>query len=436
MNEQQIETCRTIHHNILFEMSNYCESEIFTYCSLEDLGAFFFNRLLTTVRGATKDLVKSVIRTIDNQSTTYESDTDYYVALCKHMHYKSVPKVIYIKLLRSYVNIFKIKYKRAIHEITAQITSINASLDLIPNQIKTILNTSNLEKKFTKDITPFEEQLYSLNRKCKDLRTQKEMIQFCQQYITDSLLEYCDFQDNTVSLQVLRKKAIDYAKGYGELSAAFWYYDEVISITLSHMHSPFRIFYIIKLYKFQDIIYKKAYSAEYRKDKDAVWAECKKESDDLPKTNELHYLKENSAEEYLEKLKILVSKYNVLKSLNDDISESICLHHRKEILLEALAIFQEGRFRLFNNIIPIQLEGMFGDFLKDTTTFRRFTDISIYSNAVLREKIQYLRNLKVQMYPEAILYFNFYFNNSVRNIIAHGNFSDIFANPIQAEIFS
>lgn len=436
MNEQQIETCKTVYHNILFEMPNYCEAQIFTYSSLEDLGSFFFNRLVTTIPGATEDLVKFVIKAIEHRRTAYESDADYYLTLCKHMHYESVPKGIYIKLLRSFVNLFRIKYKKAIEEITFQIAIINASLNPIPNQIKTVSNTSNLEKKFNKDITSVEEQLYLLNRECKDLRTQKEMLQFCQQYITDSLMEFCDFQDSTISLQVLREKALEYAKGYGQLSQVFSYYDEVISLTLSNVRSPFRIFYIVKQYKFIDIIRKKAYSAEYKEDKDVVWAECKKEIDELPKTDELYYLKENNAEEYLEKLKILVSKYDVLMLLNADILASVCLSHRKEILLEALSIFQQERFGLFNNIIPIQLEGMFGDFLKDTTTFRRFTDMNVYPNAVLRDKIQNLRNLKVQLYPEAVLYFNFYFNNNVRNVIAHGNFNHIFSNPMQAEIFS
>ena len=73
--------------------------------------------------------------------------------------------------------------------------------------------------------------------------------------------------------------------------------------------------------------------------------------------------------------------------------------------------------------------------LKTLQSFRRFTDMNVYPNAVLRDKIQYLRDIKAQMYTEAILYNNFYFNNSVRNVIAHGNFNHIFANPIQAEIF-
>lgn len=79
---------------------------------------------------------------------------------------------------------------------------------------------------------------------------------------------------------------------------------------------------------------------------------------------------------------------------------------------------------------------MFADFLKDTTIFRRFTRLELYAGAVLREKIKYLQDVNSDIYPEAVEYFMFYFNNIIRNKVAHGNYKSIFKDSTQAEIFA
>lgn len=90
---------------------------------------------------------------------------------------------------------------------------------------------------------------------------------------------------------------------------------------------------------------------------------------------------------------------------------------------QSIALFESQDFDLFNNIIPIQLEGLFGDYLKDGSVFYRFTNLNTYPKAVLREKITHIKNLGLDVFPEAVLYFDFYFNNLIRNKIAHGNYT-------------
>jgi hypothetical protein len=91
---------------------------------------------------------------------------------------------------------------------------------------------------------------------------------------------------------------------------------------------------------------------------------------------------------------------------------------------------------MFNHVVPIQIEGMFADYLMDSTTFRRFTKLEMYTSAVLQEKIQYLLDIGDEIYTEVVEYFMYYFNNIIRNKIAHGNYRSIFKDVIDAEIFS
>ncbi len=119
----------------------------------------------------------------------------------------------------------------------------------------------------------------------------------------------------------------------------------------------------------------------------------------------------------------LIHKYDVATQLKEKINNCVSIGDRKLILLKAISLFENGDFDLFNNIIPIQLEGLFGDYLKDGSVFYRFKNLNTYPKAVLREKITYIKNLGLDVFPEAVLYYNFYFNNLIRNKIAHGNYT-------------
>lgn len=118
------------------------------------------------------------------------------------------------------------------------------------------------------------------------------------------------------------------------------------------------------------------------------------------------------------------------------IEESVCLRNRRDILNKCLDLYENSDFEMFNHVVPIQIEGMFADYLMDSTTFRRFTKLEMYTSAVLQEKIQYLLDIGDEIYTEVVEYFMYYFNNIIRNKIAHGNYRSIFKDTTDAEIFS
>ena len=119
------------------------------------------------------------------------------------------------------------------------------------------------------------------------------------------------------------------------------------------------------------------------------------------------------------------------------LTSSICLRSRKNILLKALELYKLGEFEVFNNIIPIQIEGMFEDYLLDSTIFIRFSKMDIYLNAVLKDKIRHLQEIKDNIiYPEVVEYFMYYFNNMIRNKVAHGKYKGNQNQKIIDEIFS
>ena len=61
--------------------------------------------------------------------------------------------------------------------------------------------------------------------------------------------------------------------------------------------------------------------------------------------------------------------------------------------------------------------------------------MDIYTNAVLKDKIKLLEDHNCNIYPEAIEYFKFYFNNLIRNKIAHGKYSST-STSLDSSIFA
>ena len=64
----------------------------------------------------------------------------------------------------------------------------------------------------------------------------------------------------------------------------------------------------------------------------------------------------------------MILDYRLLVELQDKLESSVCLRERKRVLLKAVELYKQGEYEVFNNILPIQIEGMFADYLQDTTT--------------------------------------------------------------------
>ena len=160
----------------------------------------------------------------------------------------------------------------------------------------------------------------------------------------------------------------------------------------------------------------------YTKSADEAIEDYKNYIQQIPKIDDLQSYKSSNPVIYNTALEQLISDYKLLEELTDKLESSVCLRERKSILLKAVDLYKQGEYEVFNNILPVQIEGMFADYLQDTTTFLRFSKMDIYSNAVLKEKIRHLQEVKSDIYPEAVEYFMYYFNNMIRNKIAHGRY--------------
>ena len=77
------------------------------------------------------------------------------------------------------------------------------------------------------------------------------------------------------------------------------------------------------------------------------------------------------------------------------------------------------------NLLPIQIEGLYFDLLESSTIYNCIDKVELFDSLLgkeLVEKIQFGADHGLNLDFETFSYFKYYFNNVIRNTIAHGNY--------------
>lgn len=434
--DEKQKICDNIFQYITKKLGDWIDNQIFAKTSMENLGELYYNHILNEVENADTLLLNAVITTLKSRNVEYTTQEDYYIALCKILHFNKLPSEVWTDVEREYDEIFvqkygviTQKYQAEINKIDTELTQTKASADAIKNATPSY--------SFMRDISTEEQELYELSLKCNSLRTRKEMLMFVMNYVTSKLSDFCDIQDIQSVDMAKKQETLKLSKeDTYSASDSFLSYRNNVDIAEDDLDRPYALFFKVKIY----IIVEKAqkqyhYSCYTKSDRKAI-DEYKNYIEKIPKIDDLHTHKCSSPESYNIDLEKLISDYRLLEELKDMLQSSVCLEKRKSILLKAIQLYEQGEYEVFNNILPIQIEGMFADYLQDTTTFLRFSKMEIYSNAVLKDKIRQLQEVKSDIYPETVEYFMYYFNNMIRNMVAHGRYKGNPEERVQDKIFA
>ena len=436
MNEFDKKICDNIREYIVGQLKECTGDEVFTKMSIRDLGEFYYNKVLDNIEDSTEKLLQIVIQFMLRKRIDINGKDDFYIALCKIINIKKLPQQVLIEVEKEYNEIFVQKYNAFTRKADMAKSKINTQLRDIQAKTNSIKNASP-NYSLMRDLSSDEFRLLEYSNECNLLRTRKEMIEFVKQYSTSKLMGFCNSHDAACILQANKREAIKLAcNDEYDVAFSFSFYKEIIEIAQDDIDRPYALFYKIKFYTATEKARELFHRLTYITSEEEQIKKCKSFLSKIPKIDDIHLQKENNHVEYLHSLKKFINDYDIINSLTVLINKSICLRDRKDILRKCLGLFNTREYELFDSIVPIQIEGMFADFLLDTTTFMRFTKMDIYNNFVLKEKIKYLQDTSCDIYPEAVEYFMFYFNNIVRNKIAHGSNKSIFKDSTQAEIFA
>lgn len=431
------ELLRTIYRFIISELK-FTEEDfnIINLKNISEVGEFFANITTRNVQNASFNDIKEVLKKVDNIERGFESDKEFYIVFAKFLGYFNPPRNTYIQILREYIKLHK-AFSEIMDVIDQKIEKINEKLQQQKDEQERIINRSNFERRFKKDLKQYEVQLINSYQKCNDLTTEKEMLSFSKENLMQQFGVLKNKDTTSLILPYLKKVTLDLVrkKDMG-VEEPFDYYYQMLEITKSNIENYFKIFFKVKLYKFIEDHNKDLYSKSHSMPIDEAITEYQKNINGMPEINVLSAEKEDNPSKYKRKLKDLVSQNNVVEYIKNSLETSYCIKDRESILKKAFDLYDQEQFDIFNNIVPVQLEGIFSDYLKDVTTFDRFSDLNLYENSVLRKKIEHLQGVNSGIYTEAVLYFYYYFNNRIRNVIAHGNYDLLCQDKETEEIFA
>ena len=430
---------QSLYKNIMLFISEildeWIDDQIFQQKSLKELGELFYQKIILEVENATVELINESIKRYTPRGKKCCTQEEYYIALCEILHYKKVPSEVLSEVEKEYDEIFVQKYGSVTQKYRSEKKRIDNELNQTKNTANAIKNASP-SYSLLRDISTDEQKLYELAAKCNSLRTRKEMISFALEYVTSRLSEFCDIDDPQNVNMAKKAETIKLSKEDSySVDVAFSSYRDYVDIVEDDLDRPYALFYKVKIYTIIEEARKK-YHSSYAKTDEATIAEFKEYIKNIPKIDELHSFKTSNLDAYNSALDHLFENYNLMDGLLNNLESSICLRERKNIILKAIDLFRQCEYELFNSIIPIQMEGMFTDYLQETTVFLRFSKMNLYLDDVLKDKIRHLQEVKSDIYPEAVEYFMYYFNNLIRNRIAHGKYKGYSDNKIQDEIYA
>lgn len=362
--------------------------------------------------------------------------SDFYISLCKIIGIKELPKDKIFIVQQEYDKIFVQMYGTVLQKINVEISTIDAALLSLKDRIK-LVQSKKPSFSFVRDLATEENLLLNYHTECNELRTRKEMLLYSKQNMDKQLSDFCTLGEQQSIRGALQVLALNLSKDL-EMDASFKFspYKDILEIAEDNIDRPYALFFKVKMYTAIDALHKNWYYSSYTKSEEERVADLNFAKDKIPSIDKLHSLKNTDSQLYLNTIKRFIIEHDVVNKLSMLLEKSICLRERREVLLKSVELYKSSDFVVFNHIIPLQIEGMFGDFLKDCTTFNRFSSMTIYINDVLKDKIQHLQDLQIDIYPEVIEYFMYYFNNIIRNRIAHGNYKALFNCNIATEIFA
>lgn len=415
--------CVQISHFIHYELSDWIDLAVFTQNSFEDLGELYYQHILSHVDMASIDLINRVVKADSPKSFIFEQQADYYTALCKLMRLKSLPSAVFPSMQQKFNSIFVQLYTQAKQTYISKINQINSQL-LLAKQQSNSIKQATPSLSFLRDLTSDEDTLLKACSDCNMLRTRKEMLEFGMNYVDTKLFEFCDINDPQKITETLSYETLKICKTSSpNIDFIFSPYQDYLDLLLDDINRSYLIFFKIKVYTIIDNGRSRCRQLFYTKSENDAVLEYKNYLSKIPKFDVLNQQKATAPSDYNNSLAQIVSDYSLINELKENINKCVTLRHRKNLLSKAVTLFEEAEYDIFNNFVPLQIEGAFADFLTDATTFTRFTHMDIYTNAVLKDKIKLLEDHNSNIYPEAIEYFKFYFNNLIRNKIAHGKYS-------------
>ena len=414
-----------IFNHICYELPTLYEKRIFKVTSFERLGKLYYEYIQSSIGCATDDIIREVIRAMSSLDSEFAEQRDYWLALTDLVHVKALPRDVYTKVKKEYNTVYRPNYQNVKKKYEAILASLTSEISQLENEREGIKKKLQKNRAVTYDITLDEDRYRTVCSEHYRLSTRKEQLAFIFSAICDKLNEFCKMDDSEEQVDIwLRKKSIEIAVLDTDVETLFLPYLRFLSILESDINDDRFVLNQVKILALVDIYRQKQHEAIYITDENArqnMINEYAATMASIPNSVALSTAHKKGSNDYLGKLDYLIDEFDVVNLIKDDIDNSFTLRTRSSLLHDILKLYIDGNYTLFNCTAPIQIEGMFADFLYASSTFQRFTYMDLFERDVLNKKLEKLAECS-EVDLEVVEYFEFYFTNLVRNRAAHGRY--------------
>ena len=410
--------------HICYVLPEWHDEGIFRATSFESLGKLYFDNIRTCVDGATDDLIKEVIQAMVTPEECM-LQRDFWLALPTLIHIKKLPIEVFKKLKHEYNTAYKAGYITVKNKYSAKISSLNSNIARLEKERDEIKKRVQKSRSITHDISCDEERYRTVCSEHYQAITRKEQLSFAFTAICNRLDAFCRIDEPESQLNNwLRRKSIELATSGADIDIIFLPFTCFLSSLEKDIDDDRFVFNQVKRLALVDIYREKQHTAIYITDDEKrqnIIKEYAMAMAAIPSPDDLLDAYTKGSNDYLRILDHLINEFDVLQLINNDIDNCISLQARADLLRDVLSLYIAGNYALFNCTVPIQIEGMFADFLYAATTFNRFTELDLFERDVMDVKVDKLAHCS-EIDHEVVEYFGYYFTNIIRNRAAHGRY--------------
>lgn len=392
------------------------DKKIFRFNSVEFIGKHIYSLVQKTINGATEHRINNVVEHIIKIDLPLTTQKDYYEALPKFFGIYALPKQCYKNSISGFRSL-KNNYDLYVKKIEDKKKELEREIQIKANAIKKIESpiSQAIKKNISSDIDLLRQYYLEIRR----FETYLEIIEADSKYVDGKFEEYCKlFKQDEINKKIIINNTWEYIKEPRTSAlnkyALMQHYLDVATLHLSH---ELNLFFSIKLQPIYEEVYSKNLPKYMTKEVDGESYDINADFSEIPSINTLISKKTTSTVDYNILLRDLIEKNRVLDSVRNILDVYPPLNSKKELILRCLDFFEDKDYRVFVNLISVQIEALFYDLLIDTNMFDNFRRIELFNNKVLKEKIN---TLGEEVFVDITEYFSTYFNNLIRNAIAHG----------------
>ena len=409
---------------------NLDREKIFSLSTLSEIGSFLFGRIKDECNvnsGSIKVALKRINCYPFNDRPAPSTDEEYNLELCGYLGIDEPPKENYDKA-RELCRKIQTRYKETEHKIENLILQTKNLQQESKNRMECIVKAS-LNNRVTYNVSSDKDKLIVEFFNLKNLETlwkeetvknskeeyvlrESGILVYLKEILKENMRIFLDKKRNEESeifgarlVEILRKWALEYSDKKkrnifdfeeGKIEDKFSAYfrnldtfDELLSCT------PMELVQLVSC-RIKTIPF----------------------LDDM-KNESLHPYVCN-ANQYLHFLESVV--HEAVNRISNVISKS-AFEARCEVLKGALEAFRNAEYKIVINLLPVQIEGLFADFIELTSFYKFQNNLQKYVSNFEQQLVPKVHILNSTLGFNYVAYFKYFFNGIMRNTIAHGNYS-------------